>query len=403
MELTQLEQMVRWLDEERKKDKVTLAAFQERLEQQILLTESQAREVERLRQDIAALRIDLNRTNDYPAMIEKSQQDLSSQFEALKDQLRREKTDTERLRQSEIEAVNQQLADVDKKLRTLPRLEERLQAREAGEQQLQTQTQQLTNSMADLGKRAEDRFQSVVYLEEQRRADARRIAAIEGDIPPLRKATDEATAKAVRLEDSLRKLTSRIEEAVQTTKTYDAKIEELRVADFQREQRMRQYAEQGAKVETETARLLEQTQKYALLYNQNKQAMDGLESFRARLEKRQNEIAEMQRLNEERLARQWEEWQGNFARDWQKRLVAEEDHWRRQELDNQKTIEQLADLTEETTICYKEVIALWESQQGVTDRWGKAIRDALTAGQENATQHAKELHRFAEEKRKNLL
>ncbi|MDY0018488.1 MAG: hypothetical protein RBT47_00650 [Anaerolineae bacterium] len=403
MELTQLEQMVRWLDEERKKDKVTLAAFQERLEQQILLTESQAREMDRLRQDIATLRIDLNRTNDYPAMIEKSQQDLSSQFEALKDQLRREKADTERLRQAEIEGLNQQLADVDKRLRILPRLEERLQAREAGEQQLQTQTQQLANSMADLGKRAEDRFQSVVYLEEQRRADARRIAAIEGDIPPLRKATDESIAKTVRLEDSLRKLTSRIEEAVQTTKTYDAKIEELRVADFQREQRMRQYAEQAAKVETETSRLLEQTQKYALLYNQNKQAMDGLESFRARLEKRQNEIAEMQRLNEERLARQWEEWQGNFARDWQKRLVAEEDHWRRQELDNQKTIEQLADLTEETTIYYKEIAALWESQQGVTDRWNKAIRDALSAGQENATQHAKELRRFAEEKRKNLL
>lgn len=403
MELTQLEQMVRWLDEERKKDKVTLAAFQERLEQQILLTESQAREMDRLRQDIVTLRIDLNRTNEYPAMLEKTQQDLSSQFEALKDQLRREKADTERLRQAEIEGLNQQLADVDKRLRILPRLEERLQAREAGEQQLQTQAQQLTNSLADLSKRAEDRFQSVVYLEEQRRADARRIAAIEGDIPPLRKATDESIAKTVRLEDSLRKLTSRIEEAVQTTKTYDAKIEELRVADFQREQRMRQYAEQAAKVETETSRLLEQTQKYALLYNQNKQAMDGLESFRARLEKRQNEIAEMQRLNEERLARQWEEWQGNFARDWQKRLVAEEDHWRRQELDNQKTIEQLTDLTEETTICYKEVTALWESQQGVTDRWNKAIRDALSGGQENATQHAKELRRFAEEKRKNLL
>jgi chromosome segregation ATPase len=256
--------------------------------------------MDRLRQDIVTLRIDLNRTNEYPAMLEKTQQDLSSQFETLKDQLRREKADTERLRQAEIEGLNQQLADVDKRLRILPRLEERLQAREAGEQQLQTQAQQLTNSLADLSKRAEDRFQSVVYLEEQRRADARRIAAIEGDIPPLRKATDESIAKTVRLEDSLRKLTSRIEEAVQTTKTYDAKIEELRVADFQREQRMRQYAEQAAKVETETSRLLEQTQKYALLYNQNKQAMDGLESFRARLEKRQNEIAEMQRLNEER-------------------------------------------------------------------------------------------------------
>ena len=35
MEITQLEQMIRWLDEERKRDKTTIAALQERLEQQI--------------------------------------------------------------------------------------------------------------------------------------------------------------------------------------------------------------------------------------------------------------------------------------------------------------------------------------------------------------------------------
>ncbi len=58
-------------------------------------------------------------------------------------------------------------------------------------------------------------------------------------------------------------------------------------------------------MEGEVQRLVEQTQKYALLYNQNKQALDSLVAFEERLEKRQNEIAEMQRLTEERLLRQW--------------------------------------------------------------------------------------------------
>ena len=70
MELTQLEQMIRWLDDERKRDKATIAMLQERLEQQLQVIESQAVEIERAHHDIAELRTDLRRTDDYPALVE---------------------------------------------------------------------------------------------------------------------------------------------------------------------------------------------------------------------------------------------------------------------------------------------------------------------------------------------
>jgi len=283
------------------------------------------------------------------------------------------------------------------------RYEEPLKAREAGEQRLQGQIQVVSNAIADLTKRTEDRLQSIVYLEEQRRADTRRVAAVEGEIPGLRKSLDELTAKQVRLEDSIRKLPARVEEGIQIAKSYEPRIEELRIADFQREQRVKQYVEQAARVDVELGRLVEQTQKYALLYNQNKQALDGLDAFQVRLEKRQNEIAEMQRLTEERLRRQWEEWQATFARDWQKRLVSEEDRWRRQDLANQKSTEHFADLDEQTEMYYREVVALWEEMRAAIDRWGKAIHETLAPNQEMPIQRLKALRRFAEEKHKELL
>ena len=131
MELAQLEQMVRWLDEERKKDKATITALQERLEQQSLLMDAQSRELEQLRQEAALLQAGLNRTEEYPAMIEKTQRDITGNFEAFREQLRREKTDADHLRQAEIETLNQELSEIDKRLRGLPRIEERLEAREA--------------------------------------------------------------------------------------------------------------------------------------------------------------------------------------------------------------------------------------------------------------------------------
>lgn len=403
MELSQLEQMIRWLDEERKRDKALILTLQEHAEQQTHTIEAQAVEIERLHQDIVELRTDLQRTGDYPALIEKTHRDLNSNLEEFKTLVRRERLESEQMRRSEIEIVNEQLTEMDKKMRAVLRYEELLKARESGEQRLQGQIQVISNTMADLTKRVEDRLQSIVYLEEQRRADTRRVAAAEGELVGLRKGIDELVAKQVRLEDSVRKIPTRVEEAVQIAKSYDPRIEELRVADFQREQRVKQYMEQAERVNVEVTRMVEQTQKYTLLYNQNKQALDGLDAFQVRLEKRQNEIAEMQRLTEERLRHQWEEWQATFARDWQKRLVAEEDRWRRQDLANQKSTEHFAGIDEQVEMYYREIVALWEELRTAADRWGKAIQETLVSNQEMPIQQLKALRQFAEEKHKELL
>jgi DNA repair exonuclease SbcCD ATPase subunit len=403
MEITQLEQMIRWLDEERKRDKTQIAALQERLEQQLQVIESQSAEIDSLRQDLVTVRTDVRRTEDYPEMIEKTHRELNSALEALKTQVRRERLESDHTRRSEIEMLNDMIAEVDKKYRPTLRYEEHIEARAAGEQRLQGQVQTVTNTVADLSKRMEDRLQSIVYLEEQRRADTRRISEVEGQIPPQRKRIDELSARLVRLEDSIRKLPSRVDEAIDIAKSYDPLIEELRVADFQREQRVKKYLDQAERVEGEVQRLVEQTQKYALLYNQNRQALESLGAFQERLEKRQNEISEMQRLTEERLLRQWEEWQTAFARDWQKRQVAEEDRWRRQNLSVQKTTEHFAQLDEQMTLHYQEIVALWEELLTNVERWSRALQEAVMPNQAMPNEHLKDLRRYAEEKRKELL
>ncbi len=403
MEVSQLEQMIRWLDEERKRDKALLAALQEKLEQQTQIIHSHSTEINSFQQKITGLQTDLRRTDDYAEMIEKTNRDLTGAVDDLRAQVRRERLETEQVRRGEIEMLNNMIADLDKKTRPFSRYEEQLTARAAGEQRIQGQVQVITNELAGFSKRTEDRLQSIVYLEEQRRADARRIITVEGDLPPLRKSIDGVQAKLTRLEDSLRKLPTRVDEAIQIARAYEPRIEELRIADFQREQKVKQYLDQAEKVDAEVLILVEQTQKYALLYNQNKQALDGLKAFQTRLEKRQNEIAEMQRLTEERLRRQWEEWQSVFARDWQKRMVNDEDRWRRQDLSNQNSAERFAEIDKQEELFLQELIALWEELRTSSDRLGLAIQEVTRGDQTAPDEHMRELRRFAEEKHKQLL
>jgi len=403
MEIPQLEQMLRWLDEERKRDRALIAALQERLEQQSHLLEAQSKDLEGLRKELVTVRTDVRRTDDYPSMIETSRRDLAGELESLNAQVRRERLEADQNRRAEIEMLNDMIADLDNRIRPLMRHEEQLDARAAGEQRLQSQIQVLSNSLSDFTKRTEDRLQSIVYLEEQRRADTRRVGELEGEIPGLRQRTDEQVARLARLEDSIRKLPARVDEAIDVAKSYEPRIEELRVADFQREQRVKKYLDQAEQVNEEVQRLVGQTQRYTLLYNQNRQALDSLTAFEDRLENRQNEIAEMQRLTEERLLRQWDEWQAAFARDWQKRVVAEEDRWRRQDLNNQRTQEHFTEVDEELELHYLELVALWEEVLAGVDRLMRAYQDMGPAGRAVPGDHLKQLRRYGEEKHRQLV
>jgi myosin heavy subunit len=403
MELSQIEQMVRWLDEERKRDKAQIAALQERIEQQQQAMTSQSQEIEALEKELSTLRADIRSTEDYPEMIERTSRELSSAIEDLRAQVRRDRLESQHTRQEEIEMLNESIAELENRIRPFMRYEEQLEARAAGEQRLQSQVQAVRNDLADFSKRTEDRLQSIVYLEEQRRSDARRITEVEGELPTYRKTLDELATRQVRLEDSIRKIPSRVDEAIEIAKSYDAPIEALKVADFQREQKVKRYLDQAARVEEEVQNLVAQTQRYALLYNQNEQALDALETFQSRIEKRQNEVFEMQRLTEERLRRQWEEWQANFARDWQKREVGREDHWRRQELTNQQYVERLTEIDEHIDLYFSEIMSLWEAVLSMAERWRDAIQDATRSNQEQPSTHLKELRRVAESKHRDLL
>ncbi|MCD4737950.1 MAG: hypothetical protein K8R89_01645 [Anaerolineae bacterium] len=399
MELSQIEQMVRFLDEERKRDKSLISQLQERTEQQRLTIDVQAEKMEELQQQANFMENDLRRTDNYPGMIDKARRELAGDLETLKDKMSRQKLESDRLRRSEIETLVQNIGELEKKMRILPRYDEALKARAEGERKLQTRIQTIGNELRDLTTFTDDRLQSITYLEEQRRADARQLVSLAGDSSSLRTKLNELTAKNTRLEDNVRKLPGRVEEAINIARSYDPRIEALRVADFKRAQLLKKFTEQAAEMEKTVIRIVEKTQQYSLISNQIEQSMTGLESFRTRIERRQGEVTEMQRLTEERMKRQWEEWQTTFAKDWQKRQVTEADHWRRQDLANQKAITELAGLDERSDMLFTEVLALWEELRDTVERWRTLLGEALTESQVSSTEHLKLLRNFEDERR----
>jgi len=379
IDMTQAMQTLKWLDEERRKDKTTIAALQERIQGQERQLAQQAARTQELQTALAGVQGVLSQVTGFEQMVSNYKTELILQMDQREEVRRKEQAEAERLRRIEHEALTRHLNRLGKELRVLPRYDEELNARQAEEQRLSEALQRLEVTVANLGKRSDDRVQAVTFLEEQRRADNRRIAELEHETTELRKRIEALTTKFPLLETTLQKQKARIEEAIQETKKYEKPIEELRISDFQREQKMKQYLDQGEQVAQKMEQIRAQTQGFIEQQQLVKRALSALEKFKVRIEKRQDEMAERQRLAEERVRQQWEEWQTARLKAQKKQEVLVEERRRQQEQTNAEHLKRLEALLPITNLHRTQLNALWEARRAEATSLLKAVQDVHEA------------------------
>lgn len=379
MELSQLSQMVQWLDEERRKDKALIAALQEQVKLQAQQIAQQQELIAALQRTVAGLETLMAQVSGFAPALEGLKAEVGRMLEVREEQWRKEQRESDRTRQLEIGALKDEVARVAEGLRPIPRLEESLAALQAETRRLHESQQRLEMVVADLKRQVEDRAAAVVYLEEQRRADNKRITALEAELPELRRRIETTDAKLPLLEEAVQKQKRYLEEGLKPIKEFEKVVEELRVADFRRNQEVRKWAGQAEEVRAELERLREERQRLMEIHPQVRRALDDLAAFRSRIETRQNEIAEIQRLAEERLKRQWEEWQAvqeKARRNWE---VSAEERWRQQERTNATFSKRLDSLTATAKFCYSQIAALWETRRADAVRTFTHTREAYEA------------------------
>lgn len=387
MELTQLSQMVQWLDEERRKDKALIAALQEQVKLQAQQLAQQQELIAALQRTVAGMETVMAQVTGFATAMEGLKADVARILEHREEAWRKEQRETDRTRQLEIGALKDEIARVAEELRRYGRLEEEMAAVQADTHRLIDAQQRQEIALADLKKQAEDRSAALVYLEEQRRADNRRITALEAETTELRKRTEATDAKLPLIEEAVQKQRRVLEEGLKPIKEFEKVVEELRVADFRRNQEVKKWAGQAEEVRQEIERLREERQRLMEQYQRAQRALDALSALQTRLETRQNETAEMQRLAEERLKRQWEEWQAaqeKQRRNWE---VTAEERWRQQERFNATVNKRLDHLAATAKLCYSQIVALWETRRADAIRTFTHTREAYEARVAEIDQH----------------
>jgi hypothetical protein len=388
MDLTQLSQMVAWLDEEHRRDREELARLDQRLQNMAIEKQEQSRRIQDLESRLASTHAQLTRFTQ----IEQALQQLKGEVVVLLDKQTEARLtaerEAERARISDREALSRGIAEVRKELTRLGRIEEELVTRQAEDQRLGEMALAQRVAINNVTKDLDERTRSLPYMIEQRSADNKRIAQLQAENTELLKRADAAVARLTvseeriqRLEKDLQKIQPIPEQIYQDQKTF---IEAQKLFDVERDRQMgfweQAIAEQKTLIEKQVVRLRE----FEARYDQAGRSLKSIEEFQAGLVRDQKQVSELQRLAEERQRKELADWQGENEQRWKKESLRWDYSIQEQQKVNQKLAERFPPLEKQLAMIQREIEALWrlhealgaaqiQSSQRLVDAVGAAL------------------------------
>jgi DNA repair exonuclease SbcCD ATPase subunit len=390
MDLTQLTQMVSWLDEEHRRDREELAKLDQRLQGLLIENQEQARRIQELEGRLASTQAQLTQF----AQIQQALQQLKNEVIVLLDKqsetrLQSER-EVERARLSDREALSRGIAEVRKELPRIGRVEEEIVSRRAEDQRLGEMLLALRQSLNNVSKDLDERTRSLPYMVEQRAQDNKRIAQLQAEHVELLKRTDAIAAKPPVLEERIGRLERDLQRIQpipeQLRSEQQAFLETQRVADVDRSRQLvvweAEFMQQREVIEKQVVRLRE----FQAQYDAAGRAIKTLEEFQAQIIREQRQVSELQRLAEERQRKELAEWQAENEQRWKKETLRWDYNYQEQQKINQKLADRFPPIEKEAALLKRETEGLWriheqlgsrqlQESQHLLDLIGKALEE----------------------------
>ncbi len=345
MDINQAARMIEWLDEERRRDKATIATLQERLAQQQESLETLLRRVGSVESDQSVMRGQVAVNGRDAEVTDQMRKELQQMIEGVESKRLTAERETERRAELAREAVMRPVRELTEKLGKLERQATELPALNVERDRLAGVVANLQTRVDDLYKRLEDPDRRLAYLEEQRRQDARRLSEVESEQPELRKQIDSVKPKITLLED----LSLRNERKVQDIQNGDRDrreqiqqfIDQQTLSQQQHDQQVGDLLKRFGEQENVMQKNIERFESWAEAYREMKKIIDDFERIGDRLERRINEVAEMQRLSEERFRQEWNDWRSDDQKRWKQFTLSNDEVWRMHDKDFERFVQKL--------------------------------------------------------------
>jgi chromosome segregation ATPase len=377
MEFEQIVKRLEWLDNQQRENKETIAKLSERLSSFESNVDVATKQIKNASKQITEIAPAAKRVEQFEALITKQRADLLKLIE--ENEKARLKSDKEALKrtQAELDGMNKTIANFKS---TLP---DSVAAIKKELKERGNELQRAMNNMSDLKDRLEasirsneDVSNSLKAMDETRKNDLKRISDLQGEITALRKRVDESREKGTMQADTLRNIENRFSELLisetERKQAQTAFLDQQAIAQIDRDRAWKDWQEKYNSFQTEAAemetrvKVLDETMRGA------KKAQETYMELNTKLERRINEVTEMQRLAEDRLRQEWVSFKADDQKRWTGYSLSAEESFRDIRKDVQKVTETITTINDVSN-------NLQDAMHQTTDVTEKQLQELMNA------------------------
>lgn len=364
MDLGQLTQMATWLDEEQRRSKAELIRVQQRLEGQESEAQDQARTIQELETRVASMQAQVLRLAQFQAALQQLKEEVAHMLAQADERRQQEAREVERVRVVERDNLSRTLNEIRRDLQRMSRLEEEMDLRKAEQRRVSESVLTTQQTLNTWSQEMENKLRSLTFLEDSRQQDAKRIARLQQESLEAMKRIEQHSSRLQMMEDVMQRQerdTGELKDIVSQLRLTQREFIEKQLLET--EEIKRKMAEWIETMEVYAKRMDDFTtrmQEFTESFREDRQVVENIERFQEMIKREMGQVAELQRLGEERQKRQLEQWQEEDEKRWRKELLRWDHQWGEQAKRNKQIADTFSDVEKRQAYHQAEIHAAWK-------------------------------------------
>jgi chromosome segregation ATPase len=361
MEPEELEKRLDWLDSERQRDKAQIAELKSQISNLEATILQKTSLIQNLEEEVKQATITSGRVEKFESIIAQNKIDLLKQIADTAAKIPPLEARFEKQRKDDFDTLNTQIAETRNAIPNVTDIKKSVQSRIEEEFRLGRLVEELQKKISDLNSTDEDLTRAQKMLTDEFHMDSKRVADLSLEVTSLRKRFEEERGKTEVLTENIRKYDMRINEMLEKEaerqKSQTAFIDRQALVQLDREKAWEGWGKQIADVQKVGAEVESQLQSLETIKREVKKSQQEFEDVNVRLDRRINEITEIQRLFEERSHQDWVAFKADDQKRWTNYIMSQEEQLRDEARQISKLQERVVAL-EDTSLDMKDQLHL---------------------------------------------
>lgn len=321
MEFEQLVKRLEWLDEEHRKTRTSITTFEERMTALEGNIDAVAKQIKPLNKQIADIASTAARLDQFDKIFAKQREDMNKAIEDIEKRHVKRETEVSKRHQEDFKPIHKAIEELRQTIESeFPPIKRDIKARILEESRLNAAIKELKPPIDDAVRIAQEAIRTQHVFDENRKTEAKRVADLQGEITAVRKRAEEAREKAELTTDGFKNIDNRIKELqlseAERKSAQTAFIEQQTIGQIDRERTYKEWKEKFDTVKQQAQTLDTQILALEETLRTAKRAQETYNELNTKLERRINEMTEMQRLAEDRLRQEWVTFKADDQKRW---------------------------------------------------------------------------------------